>query len=60
MPHDQRIVRRVSWKVVRAKDGWKPIVLIGEEPIHYRCEQHKSAARAVARAQCSKLRKAGQ
>lgn len=52
--------RRVRWKVRRVHDGWLPIVLIGEEPVTYRCSPVKASARAYARARAVELRDVGQ
>lgn len=58
MPDKKPKARRVRWKVRQCKDGWLPVVLIGEEPMTLRCEPTKPLARSVARAQAKKIRTA--
>jgi len=51
--------RRVSWKARRVKDGWLPVVLIGEEPIAFPTTATRHEARDIARTKAKQIGSAG-
>lgn len=51
--------RRVRHKVRRCRDGWLPVVLIGEEPHVMAVQPTKALARDAARQRANLLRDAG-
>ena len=59
MTSDSRNTRRVRIRIRRCKDGFIPVVLIGEQPISFDPEPTKSKARDVARARAANLKHTG-
>lgn len=51
--------RRITYKIRRCRDGWQPVILIGEEPLALPLEPSKAEARDAVRARAAILRKAG-
>lgn len=51
--------RRVTYTVRRCRDGWLPVVLIGEEPVTLAVQPSKALARDKARHRASAMREAG-
>lgn len=51
--------RRVRHKVRRCREGWLPVVLIGEEPFVMGVQPTKALARDIARQRANVLREAG-